>query len=96
VSNLTIDFYNDRIHGAVLNATLEWKVVITQYKAEVKVMTQEDKSDKIFNREFFRTSFNLNRLLRGVYGNFLVRLFFEQLTKSAKYPIKLPIEKVCI
>jgi hypothetical protein len=58
-------------------------------------MVQNDENDKNFVRELFKSTLDLEKAMKGIYGNFLLRTFFENAAKSVDFELKLPFKKVC-
>jgi hypothetical protein len=94
VANYTVDIFNDEIHDTVFNATMRSKQIITKLQVEFKVMTQVDENDKNYEREFFRTNFDVGKMMKKAYGNYFLRSFMEAFTKSMDFEVKLPFPKV--
>lgn len=54
----------------------------------------DDKNDDEYKREFFKTSIDAQKILKGIYGNYVTESIMENFVKSINFDTKFPIKKV--
>lgn len=62
----------------------------------VRITTPIDDDDKTYEKQFFRTSIDVEKLLKGVQGNFVMKVFLENFFQSIDFEPKFPMKKVRI
>lgn len=77
-----------------ISATFDSLFVIEKMMVQLKLMVPSDDNDKSFQKEFFRTSIDVQKLFNGVQGNFIVKVIMENFFKSIDFEPKLPFPKV--
>lgn len=82
------------LNESLLNISTEYFVDVQKILVSVNVNFPEDKSDKNFRREFFRTSIDGEKVFKGLYGNFVLRTFMENYLKSVGQKTVFPVKKV--
>lgn len=92
VVNFTLQ--NDGVHDTVINFCAETFAVIEKMIGHVRITTPMDDDDKIYAKPFFSTSVDVSKLLKGVQGNFVLKVFLENFFKSIDFEPKLPMKKV--
>jgi len=90
-SNATM--YNDRVHDTLFNGVYELLADVQQIFVSLKIDTPEDKDDKKYQRELFRTSINGQKILGGINGNYFTKSIMENLQKSLGFEPTFPIKK---
>lgn len=85
---------NDGVHDTFINACITISKDVEKVLATFKINFPEDKNDKKFGRQFFRTSINLEKASNGVNGNFLIKSLMENFYKSFDFELKFPLKKV--
>lgn len=85
---------NDGIHDSSIDVIVETFAVIEKLMAHVKINVPADENDKVYQKEFLRTSIDVKRLFDGVQGNFIFKVFMENFMKSFEVEPKFPLRKV--
>lgn len=80
--------------GSTITATYDSLVVIEKMMMQLKIMVPADDNDKSFQKEFFRTSIDVQKLFNGIQGNFIVKVMMENFFKSIDFEPKFPLQKV--
>lgn len=62
-------------------------------KVDVGIFLQESKEDKNFQRQYFKTSLDLGRFLKGVRGNALTSMIIDSVLSNPDFKMKIPLEK---
>lgn len=91
-ANITL--FNDGIHDSSLDIDAESFAVIEKMMVRVKINLALDENDRSYQKQFFQTSVDVKRLLDGVQGNFVIKMFMENLYKSIDFEPKFPFKKV--
>lgn len=94
VTNASITVYNDGIHDSLIDLAIETFQVIERMVVQVKINIALDKNDKEMTKEFIKTSVDVGKLMSGVQGNFIFKVFLENFFKSIDFEPKLPFPKV--
>lgn len=81
---------------SVISGDLELLVVLEKVMNYVKVYVPIDDNDKEFRKEYFKTSIDISRLLKGVQGNFLVQVFMENFLTALSPIPSFPMKKVSL
>lgn len=96
VLNVTMDHFNDKIHNTMVNVTIEIYKPIMNILSLVEVALPESVSDENYQRIFFKSDFNLAKLMGG--GNLdkfqMAAFFIRAVLASADFELKFPIQPV--
>lgn len=76
-NNATESHGHNKIGNAVVGFKIETYVAATKMLVYIKANVEKDENDDLCRREFLRTVMDLNKLIEGAYGNFLIRGFME-------------------
>lgn len=85
---------NDGVHDTIINFYAETFAVIEKMSGHVRITTPMNDDDKTYEKEFFRTSVDVEKLMKGVQGNFVIKVFLENFLKSIEFEPKFPMNKV--
>lgn len=94
--SIKFDIFNDGVHASVLNVTIEHKFDILQMKMLVKVNLPIDKRDTNYQREILKTNVDVDKLFKGVTGNFVMQAFMEKYLDCIDFEPKFPWRAVRI
>lgn len=94
LANGSITFINDGVHDSIMNLSVQFFRTILNIKTEAKIYAPEDKNDKTYRRIFFQTTVDAARLLRGIEGNFVIKVFMENFLKCLDFKPKFPLKPV--
>lgn len=94
VANFTSQLYNDGVHDTLTNLTIEFKDVVQKITMIVSLKIAEDENDTVFRRELFKGTMDVEKLLKGNFGSFFMKIFMENYFKSIDFEPKLPFKKV--
>jgi hypothetical protein len=86
--------HNDGIHSYSINMTYESLVVIRKLWAYFTVRVPRDANDQSYQKEFIKTSIDVEKLIGGSRSNFVVSTIADICLKSAEQDIKFPLKKV--
>lgn len=77
----------------VVNITVDILYDLTRIPIFVSFSIPNDPSDKSYQRNILKASFNLCRIVEGVTGDFVSKMIGEQLKKISNIPQKCPFPK---
>lgn len=92
--NITFDYTSDKVHELMIDVTLETFATLEKLVIYLKVSVPEDENDFQFKKEKLKTVFDISKLVRGMYGNPLIKTFLETFLKSANVTAAFPIKAV--
>lgn len=69
-------------------------VEIQKLMAFIVMKVPENDKDKNYQKEFFRTSIDFQKIFNGVQGSFISKILTESLFKHADFQLKFPFKKV--
>lgn len=90
----SFEILNDGLHSFSANVTAETFVVITKIWIYVKISVPEDINDKKYGKQIFQTVVDVEKLFKGISGNFVMKTIGNSLIKSIDNDFKLPMQKV--
>lgn len=94
ILNISITFSNQKNHDTSFNCTAETYAVLLKILVEGKLYLPEDKNDENFQRLFFRTSVDVEKVLKNNYGNVIVQTVLENFLKSLTFVLSFPLKTV--
>lgn len=94
VVNLTVKVLNDGSGGSLLNATLELFETIENFLASIIVRVPANEKDKNYQKEFYRTTIDFKKVLKGIQPSFVAKVIMENFQKAADFEVKFPFQKV--
>lgn len=92
--NVTAEVFNDGVNASVLNATIAISTVVEKVLLYLKVTLQENQNDEKYGKDFIRTVVDADKLLKGIYGNFIAKNLMENFFTSIDFDPKFPLQKV--
>lgn len=96
VSKTTFKIYYDKNNNTVLNTDLILLVDVEKMVSTVKISVPENKKDKSFRKEVFKTSIDMDKLFNGVQGTYFAKVLLENYFTSINFEPKFPLKKVRI
>lgn len=93
-ANLTYTLTNGNVHNSLLNATITFFVDLDKLQLQLKIDEPSSIDDHNYQKSFFRTSLDIGRLISGVQGNFITRMFLQSILSSIKTIPTFPFKKV--
>lgn len=91
---MTYKFFNDEIHSYSISVAAETFSVISKLWVYLTLNIRENENDKNYNREIIRTVVDVDKTVKGIYGNSIVKFLAELIFKSLEFEFKLPLKKV--
>jgi hypothetical protein len=91
---MTVDFINDKNQDVRLNYTFNILRDIYSAMAYIAVNSPKYDGDVNYQKQIFKTTFDLVKALKGVNGNFMTKALFEKALESMDFEIKFPLKKV--
>lgn len=91
VGTLVITPYNDYVHSTSVSWVLETFVVFETTVFDYKVTKAADENDKEFTAVIYKSTMDLTKLVKGIRGSMLTKLFAGMVLTS---DIKFPLPKV--
>lgn len=73
--------HNDR-NNCIVDVTVQSYYPALKGLIYIKVNVAENKDDSEFKRELIRTRIDMEKLLRGLHGNFLVKTFMKSMREQ--------------
>lgn len=98
-NSMNFSYYHDEKANAHVYFSLQTKAVANKMLIYVKVNLAENKDDRKMSREFLRTVIDFDKLVKGLYGNPMIRGFMKSLMKEVeglnlKSPLPIVSNKV--
>lgn len=93
VMNMTFDYTSDDT-GSFINATVSTFAVIEKSILYLKINLPSHDHDDNYLKSFLNIVVDIERLYKGVSGNFITNGILENLTKSIDFVPKFPFPKV--
>lgn len=93
---ITWNIANTGYDSSILNATLQLLTDVKKVLVAIKFNFPIDSNDKECQREFFKTSIDVEKASKGILGNAIIRNIVDQLSKFMDFEPKLPACKVNI
>lgn len=94
--NFTISYANQSNGGSITNATFQTLVNITKMLVYVTMKTPENKNDREYRHEIFRSVVDVDKVFKGSQSNPVIRSFAGSILKSADFEVNLPLRPVSI
>lgn len=86
--------YNDGVHDSLINSTMTVFETIENIFVSVIIKVPADKNDKHYQKEFYRTTADMKKLLSGIEASFVAKVVMENFRKSVDFELKFPFQKV--
>lgn len=76
-----------------MNFTVEFSVDIVRLWVRISINLPDSENDQKYGNEFFKTSIDVPKLIRGIYGNYFTKSFMVNFLKSIDFELKYPKKK---
>lgn len=80
--------------GSLINAVGTTLFDIEKLVVYLKFKIQENNRDEVYKKVFFNTVVDVNKLMSGIYSNYIAKSLLEGLQKSVDFELKFPFKKV--
>lgn len=90
-SFVTSDIDNDT-SSTTFNVTMMLNKEISNVRFDIVFKLPDTDTDTKFNRQLFRTSINMTRVLRGVTGNSLIKYLMDMMLKNLDFELIFPMK----
>lgn len=88
--------HNDR-NNCIVDVTIHSFYPALKGLIYIKVNVAENKDDTEFRRELIRTRIDMEKLLRGLHGNFLVKTLMKSMRQQiVAMNLTVPVRPVCL
>lgn len=95
VGIMDLKYVNNEKGMAIMNVTADIFHIITKAMVYFKVNIVIRKDGRDYSQEFMATRVDLGKLLKGLYGNFLLKSFMENLMSDIKaLNLTVPVQAV--
>lgn len=95
-NNQTFNVSNDGVHDSLVNSTYISAVDIERMILNFKVKVPANELDENYQKDFFQTTIDVEKFLKGVRGNYVINTFMGNFVKSLDFEPSFPFKKVKI
>lgn len=92
--NGSVKVHNDEKHDSLIEIWMQTFDVVERIFFYVRVNIPEDQNDKDFRKEMFRFTFDVAKLFKDDYTNFMSKIIMERLLETIDFEPKFPFKKV--
>lgn len=89
---ISVSLINDFINDSILNVTVALYKTLYDVRADLVVFVADGATDKSYQREFFRISLNIRKVLAGFRGNFITKPLIESVLKAVDVDLVFPLK----
>jgi hypothetical protein len=90
-----VTFTNDGIHDSVISSAYNLKFDLEKLSARLIFRLQENDRDELYQREFFQTSVDISKFVKGIGMNsFIAKTILGSFKKLGSLDFHFPIRKV--
>lgn len=94
IGNLSFVFKDHQTYGQVVDVTVQSFVTATSGLVYVSINFPDDENDQKYQKQFLRASFDVQKVLKGIYSNPIAKNFVHNLNDSIDFELKLPFKPV--
>lgn len=91
---MSMSIFNDDIHNTRLNITINLEKPIENIFSNIQIRLPESDTDRNFEKIFFTTDVDFSKLVKGVRGNYIISILYNNLAKSMDFDLKFPMKAV--
>lgn len=91
LSNWSITYGHDQTGNSVANVTFQLFDTVNRALLYLKANAAKDRNDRDCQIELVKTVIDVEKFLKGMQGNFLVRTYLDELTKFMDFEPKFPL-----
>lgn len=84
----------DGSHDCIMNVTITSFSQVEKMLVYITIKMPEDETDKTYRKEFMKSTFDVSRILNGIYGSPVVSVFMSNFLKSCDFELKMPFPPV--
>ncbi|CRK89142.1 CLUMA_CG002903, isoform A [Clunio marinus] len=90
ITNISYTLQNDGIHSTLINLTIETFYEVVKSRITGSINFPENDRDREYKRQYFKTSLDTARLLKGAFGNSITKALAQKIleTKNLTIPLK--------
>ncbi|CRK89141.1 CLUMA_CG002902, isoform A [Clunio marinus] len=90
VTNISYTLQNDGVHATLVYVSFDNFYEVVKARIRCSINFPENDRDREYKRQYFKTSVDFERLLKGVFGNSLIEKVARQIfeTKNLSMPLK--------
>ena len=92
--NITSNYSTDRTQEATLNFNFYTFATLNNLKVYFSINLPENKDDVNFRKELVRTVVDFEKIVKGIFGNPIVKIFMEDIFSSMDFELHLPMKPV--
>lgn len=82
LATVDLTYKHNSRNNCIVNVTIQSHYPALKGLIYVKVNVAENKDDTEFKRELVRTRIDMEKLLRGLHGNFLIKTFMKNVREQ--------------
>lgn len=94
ICNFKYNHTCDGIQECRINVNIDSFFEVTKILIYLKIRTPENENDREFKRELIRTVVDVEKVIKGVFGNPVIQAITKDLLKSINFPLKFPFPPV--
>lgn len=92
--NVTYNFRTDSFEDTVINMVTETFATIDALTITSKLFLKQKETDQKYSRLLFQNACDVEKLLKGLGGNFIAKALIQSTRKSVDFELKFPFKKV--
>lgn len=92
--NATYNHTCDGTQPCMMNIEIETNIAVTKILVYIKVKIPDNDNDSDYKRELIRAIIDLEKIIKGVHGNPIVRVFASDYFRSMDFEPKFPFPAV--
>ena len=94
ILNITSNYSTDRTQETTFNFNFYTFATLNNFRIYFSINLPENKDDVNFRKELVRTVVDYEKIVKGVFGNPIVKIFMEDIFSSMDFEPHLPIKPV--
>lgn len=97
LASVDLTYSHNSRNNCIVNVTIENHYPALRGLIYIKVNVAENKGDNEFKRELVRTRIDMEKLLRNLHGNFLVKTFMKNVREQlVAMKLTVPVQPVSL
>lgn len=96
IVNLTINLANNGDEGTLHSIVIQTFAEMATLKVYMQVDLAESDQDKSYSKEFVHAIVDIEKLFKGIHGNFLVKTLMDTILQSLEFELKFPMKSVSV
>lgn len=94
VLKMSVSLRNNYINDSILNVTMALYKTLYDVRADLVVFVADGAADESYQREVFRNSLNIPKVLAGFRGNFMTKPIIESVLKAINVELEFPLKPI--